>query len=608
MHSASASQPSPGLLAQFLPLVTYGRRALALVWATSRLLTFTLAVLTVIAGLLPAAIAWVGKELVDSVVQAMSQGEMSRAIWFWLSLEALLVATMAATQTALNIANNLLRAQLGQRVNVMILEKAQTLELAQLEDSEFYDRLTRARREASSRPLALVQKTFGVIQNGIAILSFSGLLLAFSPWAVLLLVAGGLPAFFVEAKFAGQAFQLFRWRSPETREMMYLESVLAREDYTKEVKLYDLAPTLLQRYRDIFAKLFREDRALTIRRGWWAFGLGLLGTAALYGAFAWVVIATVLGQLSLGEMTMYVMVFRQGQSAVSASLSSINGMYEDHLYLSSLYEFLEQPVTTRGGSLRKGSRPDSGLVVDDLSFRYPGTDQLALDSINLELRPGTSLALVGENGSGKTTLTKLIAGLYAIDQGDIRLDGSSLKDWDRRALQDRVGVIFQDFARYQWPVGHNIGAGDITAFEDMERWQEAAGKGLADGFIRELPDGYHTQLGRWFKDGRELSGGQWQKIALARAFMRKQADILILDEPTSAMDAKAEAEVFSHLQATAKDQILILISHRFSTVRLADRIAVMDQGRIIELGTHEELMDLRGRYAHLFELQAEAYR
>ena len=608
MHSASASQPSPGLLAQFLPLVTYGRRALALVWATSRLLTFTLAALTVIAGLLPAAIAWVGKELVDSVVLAMSQGEMSRAIWFWLSLEALLVATMAATQTALNIANNLLRAQLGQRVNVMILEKAQTLELAQLEDSEFYDRLTRARREASSRPLALVQKTFGVIQNGIAILSFSGLLLAFSPWAVLLLVAGGLPAFFVEAKFAGQAFQLFRWRSPETREMMYLESVLAREDYTKEVKLYDLAPTLLQRYRDIFAKLFREDRALTIRRGWWAFGLGLLGTAALYGAFAWVVIATVLGQLSLGEMTMYVMVFRQGQSAVSASLSSINGMYEDHLYLSSLYEFLEQPVTTRGGSLRKGSRPDSGLVVDDLSFRYPGTDQLALDSINLELRPGTSLALVGENGSGKTTLTKLIAGLYAIDQGDIRLDGSSLKDWDRRALQDRVGVIFQDFARYQWPVGHNIGAGDITAFEDMERWQEAAGKGLADGFIRELPDGYHTQLGRWFKDGRELSGGQWQKIALARAFMRKQADILILDEPTSAMDAKAEAEVFSHLQATAKDQILILISHRFSTVRLADRIAVMDQGRIIELGTHEELMDLRGRYAHLFELQAEAYR
>ncbi|MGB0514720.1 MAG: ATP-binding cassette domain-containing protein, partial [Wenzhouxiangellaceae bacterium] len=428
-------------------------------------------------------------------------------IWLWLGLEALLVAAMAATQTALSIANNLLRAQLGQRVNVMILEKAQTLELAQLEDAEFYDRLTRARREASSRPLALVQKTFGVIQNGIAILSFSGLLLAFSPWAVLLLVVGGLPAFFVEARFAGQAFQLFRWRSPETREMMYLESVLAREDYTKEVKLFDLAPTLLDRYRAIFRKLFKEDRALTIRRGWWAFGLGLLGTAALYGAFAWVVLATVAGQLSLGEMTMYMMVFKQGQSAVSASLTSINGMYEDHLYLSSLYEFLEQPNAARRGHANAGEQPGTGLVIRDLSFTYPGSQTRALDGINLELQPGSSLALVGENGSGKTTLTKLIAGLYEIDQGDIEFDGTSLKDWESRALQDRIGVIFQDFARYQWLVGHNIGAGDIEGFNDPARWEDAAGKGLADGFIRNLPSGYETQLGRWFKDGRELSGG-----------------------------------------------------------------------------------------------------
>ena len=604
------SQPEqpPGIFSQIRPLATYGRRALELVWATSPLLTIALAFLTLAAGLLPASIAYVGKFLVDSVVAAIQDDTLVDAVWFWLTLEAVLVAAMAAAQTALNICNNLLRARLGHRVNVMILEKTQQLELAQLEDAEFYDRLTRARREASTRPLSLVQKTFGVIQNGIAIVSFSGLLFAFSPWAVLVLILGGLPAFLAEAKFAGQAFRLFQWRSPETREMMYLESVLAREDYTKEVKLFDLAPTLLQRYRDIFGRIFTEDRKLTIKRGWWAFGLGLVGTLALYGAFAWVVLATVAGRLTLGQMTMYMMVFRQGQSAVSASLTAINGMYEDHLYLTSLYEFLEQPVRTREGKVREGAAPGRGLEIIDLSFRYPGSEEPALDGINLTLKPGTRLALVGENGSGKTTLTKLIAGLYELDHGDIRLDGTSLRDWDARALQDRIGVIFQDFARYQWLVGHNIGAGDVEAFNDQPKWQRAAVRGLADDFIRDLPKGYETQLGRWFKDGRELSGGQWQKIALARAFMRENADILILDEPTAAMDAKAEAEVFRHFQAMAGNRILILISHRFSTVRQADLIAVMDRGRITEIGTHEDLMALKGQYATLFELQAAAYR
>ncbi|MFP4334519.1 MAG: ABC transporter ATP-binding protein [Wenzhouxiangella sp.] len=606
------AQPDPdtraSMLGQFGSLLVYGRRALSLVWATSRWLTVALAVLTVMAGLLPAGIAWVGKLLVDSVVAVIQADGPTGIVWLWLSVEALLVALMAAAQTGLNICNNLLRAQLSQRVNVMILEKAQQLELAQLEDAEFYDRLTRARREASTRPLALVQKTFGVIQNGIAIVSFSGLLLAFSPWAVLLLVLGGLPAFFVEARFAGQAYQLFRWRSPETREMMYLESVLAREDYTKEVKLFGLGPRLLERYKTIFAKIFREDRALTIRRGWWAFALGLVGTATLYTAFAWVVLATVSGQLSLGEMTMYLMVFRQGQSAVSASLTAINGMYEDYLYLSSLYEFLELPVHYRPGQATSGALPGTGLEIREVSFRYPGSEALALDSINLNLKPGASLAIVGENGSGKTTLTKLIAGLYEVEQGDIRLDGTSLRDWDIRALQDRIGVIFQDFARYQWLVGHNIGAGDVRDFDSPARWQEAASKGLADEFIRTLPAGYNTQLGRWFKNGQELSGGQWQKIALSRAFMRSGADILILDEPTAAMDAKAEAEVFAHFQDLAANQILILISHRFSTVRRADQIAVMEHGRIVELGSHEALMARNGRYAQLFELQARAYR
>lgn len=608
MSDSPEYSENPGFLVQIKQLTIYGRRALSLVWSTNPGLTIALATLTLLAGLLPASIAYTGQWLVDSVVAAIENPELSDVVFRWLALEAVLVAAMAAAQTVLGICNNLLRAQLGHRVNVLILNKTQQLELAQLEDAEFYDRLTRARREASTRPLSLVQRTFGVIQNTITIAGFSGLLLAFSPWAVLVLILGGLPAFFVEARFAGQAFRLFRWRAPESREMIYLESVLAREDYTKEVKLFDLAPTLLKRYRAIFAKVFKEDRALTIRRGWWTFCLGLVGTLALYGAYIWVVVATVASRLSLGQMTMYMLVFKQGQAAVSASLSAINGMYEDHLYLTSLYEFLEQPVSPHSGEIRQGQQPASGLQISNLSFYYPGSNSLALDNISLDIKPGTSLALVGENGSGKTTLTKLISGLYDLHDGEITLDGVSLQDWNRRTLQDRISVIFQDFARYQWLVGHNIGAGDVDAFHDSGRWQTAARQGLADSFIKDLPNHYETQLGRWFKDGRELSGGQWQKIALARAFMRQKADILILDEPTSAMDAKAEAEIFQHLQAMAKHQILILISHRFSTVRQADKIAVMDQGKIIELGNHQELITLGGHYATLFELQAAAYR
>jgi ATP-binding cassette subfamily B protein len=490
----------------------------------------------------------------------------------------------------------------------MILEKALTLSLAQFEDSEFYDKLTRARREASSRPLSLVMRTFGLAQNGVSLVSFGVLLAAFSPWAVAVLFAAGLPAFVAEARFSGDAFRLFRWRSPETRMQMYLETVLAREDHAKEVKLYGLGERLLGRYRAIFDRLYREDRALAIRRDSWGFALGLLGTGALYAAYGWTALAAVAGSITLGQMTMYVLLFRQGQSAVSASLSAIGGMYEDNLYLSTLYEYLETPVATSGGNAASGPDPGDGVRFEDVSFRYPGADRPALEHVTLHLRPGTSLALVGENGSGKTTLIKLLTRLYAPDAGRILLDGRDLAEWDESVLRARVGVIFQDFARYQMLVGENIGAGDEPSFEDEARWRSAAAQGRATDFIETLPAGYHTQLGKWFRDGRELSGGQWQKIALSRAFMRSKADILVLDEPTAAMDARAEAEVFEHFRQLARDRITILISHRFSTVRMADQIAVIDAGRIIELGSHDDLMGADGTYARLFALQARGYR
>ncbi|WP_345294462.1 ABC transporter ATP-binding protein [Luteimonas vadosa] len=613
-HPSPTSQPDGGdLTRSFLGVFRFSGRALALVWSTSRPLTVWLGLLTLVGGLLPAGIAYVGALIVDAVVAASRAATAGGAVEmvpvFWLiALEAVLVMAMAGAQRGISLCQSLLRAQLGQRVNVMILEKALTLQLAHFEDSEFYDKLTRARREASSRPLSLVNRTFGLAQNGISLVSYAVLLAQFSPWAVLVLVLAGLPSFLAETKFSGDAFRLFRWRSPETRMQMYLETVLAREDHAKEVKLYGLGPLLLGRYRDIFHTLYREDRKLAIRRDGWGFVLGLVGTLTLYAAYGWIALTTVAGRITLGQMTMYLMLFRQGQSAVAAILSAVGGMYEDNLYLSTLYEYLDTPVPASEGREVRGPLPEDGIRFENVSFTYPGAEAPALQDIDLHIRPGESLALVGQNGSGKTTLIKLLTRLYDPDRGRILLDGRDLREWDDATLRQRIGVIFQDFARYQMRVGENVGVGDVEHFEDRARWQEAADMGMATPFIADLPAGFETQLGRWFRDGRELSGGQWQKIALARAFMRSRADILVLDEPTAAMDAAAEATIFEHFRKLTHNRIAILISHRFSTVRMADQIVVIQDGRIIEHGSHDELMAQDGHYAHLFKLQAQGYR
>ena len=608
------SPPNPpareaGFLTRSLGVFQYTGRVVELVWTTSRGLFVAILALTLLGGLIPAGVAWVGKLIVDAVVLAVETGaeaDRQQAVT-WVLVEAGLVAARAGTTHGLAICNSLLRAQLGHRVNVLILDKARTLSLRDFEDSELYDKMTRARREASSRPLSLVKRSFGLVQNGLSLVTYGALLLGFSPWAVLLLAAAAVPAFVAETRFAGEAFRLFKWRSPETRKQMYLETVIAREDYAKEVKLLELGPLLVQRYRDLFAGLYKEDRDLTVRRGVWGYLLGLVSTVALYGAYGWIVLTTIARTISLGDMTMYLMVFKQGQSAFSAILSAIGGMYEDNLYLSNLYEFLEQPVDEERGEATVGVTPGDGIRLEDVGFTYPGAPTPALAGVTLHIQPGQRLALVGHNGSGKTTLIKLLTRLYEPTQGRVLLDGTPLAEWSGQALRARVGVIFQDFVRYQFKVGENIGVGDVEFVEDEARWREAAHKGMAQPFIEELPAGYATQLGRWFKDGRELSIGQWQKIALARAFMRRDADILVLDEPTAAMDAEAEAEIFQRLLDLTQDQIAVLISHRFSTVRMADHIVVLHGGRVVEQGAHASLMRNDAQYAKLFTLQARGY-
>lgn len=585
-----------------------------LFWASSPRLAVGLMLLTVVAAVLPAAMAWVGKLIVDGVVQAARAGEVGlrHRVLGLVGLEFGLMVASTGVDRALGLTRELMRANLGNLLNERILQKALALELRHFEDSDTYDKMQNARREANSRPLSLVMGAFTIVRNLITLATYAVLLVSLSGWSVLALVLASIPAFVAEARLAAAGFRLYSWRAPEGRKLNYLEWILTRDNHVKEVKLFGLGPLVLGRYRTLFTKFFDEDRALAMKRMGWGLGLGLVSLGAFYACYAYVANRAALGAITVGDMVLYLSVFRQGQAAFQGMLTSIGSMFEDALFMSNLFTYLEIPTGGEAPRVLPAKAPPRGrgnaIEFRDVSFRYPGKDAWALRHVNLKLEPGQKLALVGENGAGKSTLVKLLLRLYEPTEGEILYGGVNLRDMDVEDLRGRFGAVFQDFVRYQFSVAENIGLGHVPALEDRNRIVQAAEQGGAATVIGALPQQYDTMLGGWFEKGQELSGGQWQKLAVARAFMRDDAEVLILDEPTASIDAESEHALFERFQALAADRIAIVISHRFSTVRMADRIAVLHDGKIEELGSHEELMARDGRYAHLFNLQARGYR
>jgi len=587
-------------------------QALRLVWQANRVATVGLGFLTLGGALLPATQAWVGKLIVDGVVASIQKGndpDQVRTVFYYLILELILFLLSTGINHSRRLIQQLIQLQLANQIRSEIIRKALTLDLAFFEHPDFYDRLQNARREGGYKPVELINDTFQIVQSMITLISFAALMLRFSPWLVLILLATSIPAFIAETRFSEQGFRLLTRRAPETRQINYLSRLLTEDTAAKEIKLFNLGSTLLKRYKTLFDKFFQEDKSLAVRRALVGFSLGLVATLGFYGSYAWIVWRTVQGMISLGDMTLYLSIFRQGQSTFQSILAGVGNIYENNLFMAHYFEFLElkpqmqvaTPAEKLPASLTRG------IEFRGVGFRYPESDEWVLRGIDLKILPGEKIALVGHNGAGKTTLIKLLSRLYDPTEGTILIDGTDIRELDPLDLRQKIGVIFQDFVRYHLPVSENIGFGQIEAADRMDKIVDSARKSGADAMIENLPQGYQTMLGRWFHGGHELSLGQWQRVALARAFMR-DAEILVLDEPTASLDAQTEYEIFQHFKELTDGKMAILISHRFSTVRMADRIVVIEGGRVAENGSHEELLRREGIYARLFSMQAEGYR
>jgi len=584
-------------------------RFLAMVWRTKPAYGVGIVVVRVLASLGPVAMLWVGKLIVDGVIENVGAAEPEWSYLFGLvALEFAIAVVLELLGRAASLLESLLGDLFGNHMSVRLMEHAATLDLQHFEDPDFYDKLQRARRQTVGR-VALLGTLLQMGQQFLTLVSLLAALVAYNVWLLVILVIAILPSFLGETHFAGLSYSLlYRW-TPERRELDYLRYVAASDRPAKEIKLFGLADFFIDRYSELADQYYEANKEVAVRRACTGGLLSGLSTLAYYGAVAFIVLQAVLGAITIGTLTFLIGSFDRSRGLIQSILLRSASIYEESLFLQDLFDFLEmEPRTASPEDPRPLPRPvREGFVFEGVGFRYPDAERWALRQVSFHLRPGESVALVGENGAGKTTVVKLLTRLYDPTEGRILLDGVDLREYDLEELRRAVGVIFQDFMRYDMAARANIAVGRIEALGDEPRIRSAADKSLAADVVGQLEGGLDQMLGRRFEGGADLSGGEWQKIALARAYMR-DAELLVLDEPTAALDARAEYEVFQRFSELTAGKMAVLISHRFSTVRMADRIVVLAGGRVTEDGSHEGLLERGGRYAELFTLQARGYR
>ena len=593
---------------------------LKLIWQTSPGLTVADLALRLVRALLPVVTLYIGKLIIDEVVRLAGIGAPPANLREWLAsgllhrLGWLLAAEFGLAVLSdvlgriVSLVDTLLSEKFTNETSVRLMEHAATLDLEDFEDSEIQDSLERARRQTSGR-VGLMSQLFGQAQDMVTILSFAAGLVVYAPWLIALLFVALVPAFLGEAHFNARSYSLSWMRTPERRELDYVRQTGASVETAKEVKIFGLNAFLIARYKALSAAIYAENRRLAARRAGWGGLLTAIGTAGYYVAYAFIAWRTLQGRFSIGDLTFLAGSFRRLRTLLENLLMGFSQVAGQALYLDDLFSFFEiEPEIASPENPIPFPKPiRQGFTFENVGFRYPGAERWAVRRLSFTLKAGEVLALVGENGAGKTTLVKLLARLYDPDEGRILLDGHDLREYDLAELRANIGVIFQDFVRYHLTAAENIAVGRIEARDDRERIEDAAERSLADEVIEKLPEGYDQMIGKRFRTGVDLSGGEWQKIAIARAYMR-DAQLLILDEPTAALDARSEFEVFQRFKELSEGKTAVLISHRFSSVRMADRILVLVDGQVEAMGTHEELLSQGGRYAELFELQAVGYR